>query len=579
MLALLRCALALVVILSASWVARAQEALVLLKRVEIDLGSSIEFIDLSETKGAYRALRIKAVEGRITLADVTIRYLDRTAHSEQRRIVLLAGERTREIHPQNVGRILEEMVLEIEPAPGSKAVLEIYGRQSPEDVLRDRAQERPPPAVSSGRGKKKKAKKGSSRTFSTAPPPTAAPDAAPTAPTGSDQPPPAPAAREAAPPSEQPRSAPPPPEIAAAGGRLPCVEENVCTPVQVFFGTNRERADLPTRVAFSWKDSGGLALGSAVVTVPRQARRDTGAILRPTWWDSYVLRVPPEGDPARHFVIVANRFEIYADEAGFRAAVSRHMADAGDYKDHAFVYVHGYRVGFDDALYRTAQIAYDLGAPRPQDGVIVPFGTAFLYSWPSAGQLKDYAYDQESARLAVQHLKAFLETIIYRSGVKHVHLIAHSMGNVPLLNALGEFIGRDTAGAKVSQVILASPDMGTREFKTLAAQLKPLADGFTLYASASDFALEASRKVHKNEPRAGDVVDGKPIITTGVDTIDISAITTCYFCFGHDEYVQQTELLNDIAQLMRAGLRPPHSRTQSFKLQVETEGPFWRYQR
>lgn len=359
---------------------------------------------------------------------------------------------------------------------------------------------------------------------------------------------------------------------------LACVVENTCTPVQVFFGTNRGREDLTTRIAFGWKDSGALALGGAVVTVPRRVTRETGSIQLPTWWDRYVLRVPAEGDPARHFVIVPDRFEIYSDEAQFLAAVSRHMTTAGDYKDHAFVYVHGYRVGFDDALYRTAQIAYDLGSPRAEDGVIVPFGTPFLYSWPSAAQLKDYAYDQESARLSVQHLRQFLELVVARTGVKHVHLVAHSMGNVPLLNALGQFIGGETAGAKINQVILAAPDMGTREFKSLADQIQPLATGFTLYASSSDLALEASRRVHKNEPRAGDVVGGKPVIAAGVDTIDISAITTCYFCFGHDEYVEQSELLNDIAQLMRAGLRPPHSRTQSFKYQTDPDGAFWRFQ-
>jgi esterase/lipase superfamily enzyme len=320
-----------------------------------------------------------------------------------------------------------------------------------------------------------------------------------------------------------------------------------------------------------------LALGSAVVSVPRKVQRESGAILRPTWWDRYVLRVPPEGDPSRHFVIIPNLFEVYSDEASFLAAVARHREQAGDYKDHAFVYVHGYRVDFDYGLYRTAQMAYDLGTARAEDGVVVPFGTAFLYSWPSAGQLKDYAYDQESARLSVGHLRSFLRLVIEKTGVKHVHLVAHSMGNVPLLNALNDLGRTGVSGAKVSQVILAAPDMGTREFRTLAAEIQARANGFTLYASSSDLAMEASRKVHKNEPRAGDVVDGKPVITAGVDTIDISAITTCYFCFGHDEYVEQSELLNDIATLLQRGIRPPDTRTHSFRLQ-SGELPYWRYQ-
>ncbi len=37
--------------------------------------------------------------------------------------------------------------------------------------------------------------------------------------------------------------------------------------------------------------------------------------------------------------------------------------------------MHGYNTSFDNALYRTAQIAYDLDFD----------GATFLYSWPSGG--------------------------------------------------------------------------------------------------------------------------------------------------------------------------------------------------
>jgi esterase/lipase superfamily enzyme len=555
----------------------AQERLVLLKTIELDLGETTRTIDLSDTQGAFRALRVKAVQGRVTFTDIVVGYRNRANHNETRRIFLLPGERTREINPTGVSHFLAEMTFETVLAPGNRATIEIHGRQTPEDAARVR--DRPSPSISSqGRGGKKKAAKRRAPSLEDAESETATGNEATT--NEIAEPPETPrAAAEAPPPPPVELQAPGPVTRSATAAPLPCVVDNTCTPVQVFFGTNRVKEELPSRIAFSWRDSGALQLGGAVVTVPRRVRRESGDILRPSWWDRYVLRVPPEGDPARHFVIVPHLLQVYGSEADFLAAVARRMAVAGDYKDHAFVYVHGYRVGFDDALFRTAQIAYDLGAPRAGDGAIEPFGTAFLYSWPSAGALKDYAYDQESARVAVRHLEDFLDLIVEKTGVKFVHLIAHSMGNVPLLNALGHIVAKgETTGAKVAQVVLASPDMSQREFKALAGQIQPLVRGLTLYASSSDFALGASRRVHKNEPRAGDVVGGKPIIATGVDSIDISAITTCYFCFGHDEYVEQSDLLGDIAKLMRAGLRPPHSRTQRFKPEDLTEGLFWRYQ-
>ena len=561
---------------------RAEDALVLLKTIDGALDTGSHVADLTDTKGAYRALRLKLVSGRVLLSNIVLGYAREPDHTERRRIELLAGERTREINPTPEGRFLTGITLAFERMAGGRALIEVYGRQSPEDAARDR--EPPAPLADQDPRPAKKKKK------------AARPKRAPREETA--EPPPSPPAggedREAArapsietapapamPPSPgiatAPKSEPTRTRSAALASPVACVVENTCTPVRVFFGTNRTREDLPRRIAFSWRNAGELSLGSAVVTVPRKVRRESGTITRPTWWDSYVLRVPPEGDPERHFVIVPNLFEVYSDEASFLGAVGRHREHAGDYKDHAFIYVHGYRVDFDYGLYRAAQMAYDLGSVRQEDGVIVPFGTAFLYSWPSAGALKDYAYDQENARLAVDHLRRFLELVIRKTGVAHVHLVAHSMGNVPLLNAMSQ-LGAETQGATVSQVILAAPDMGTHEFQELAGRIKPVAGGFTLYASSSDVAMEASRKVHKNVPRAGDVVDGKPAVAAGIDTIDISAITTCYFCFGHDEYVEQSALLNDIAMLMQRGIRPPETRTPAFRLQSEGALPFWRYQ-
>jgi len=58
------------------------------------------------------------------------------------------------------------------------------------------------------------------------------------------------------------------------------------------------------------------------------------------------------------------------------------------------------------------------------------------YSWPSSGALKDYKYDFDSARFAVEHLEAFLKIVASRYGATNVHVIAHSMGNWPILAVL-----------------------------------------------------------------------------------------------------------------------------------------------
>ncbi len=378
---------------------------------------------------------------------------------------------------------------------------------------------------------------------------------------------------------------------------ISCVEQGTCAPVQVFYGTNRRPEGRQPALKFGWRDDGKLNLGRAVVTVPLGGDRRVGQVPVPGWLDLIFWRIPREGDPKRHFVIVRDRMRMFAAREDFVSAVRRYMARAA-FKDHAFVFVHGYAVSFDEGLKRTAQLAYDLGTPNlaqlvASGGVTsrephAPFGTPFLYSWPSNGRFAGYVSDIEKARRAVDHLKTFLKLVIEQTGARRVHLIAHSMGNVALLNALKEYVEErkdGQQGAELDQVVLAAPDMSPLEFGQIAGRIRPLANGMTLYASARDAAMLASRNVHDGY-RVGDVVEGRPAallsvpgVAKLVDTIDISDITDCYFCSGHVEYVEQPELLGDIARLLRRGTRPPHQRSPQLQQRATSGEPFWRYLR
>ncbi len=72
------------------------------------------------------------------------------------------------------------------------------------------------------------------------------------------------------------------------------------------------------------------------------------------------------------------------------------LAQSQRFKDHAVVFIHGYNTSFDFAIYRTAQVAYDLKFD----------GAAFAYSWPSGGGLASYTYDRESSGQAEPYLKS-----------------------------------------------------------------------------------------------------------------------------------------------------------------------------
>lgn len=354
-----------------------------------------------------------------------------------------------------------------------------------------------------------------------------------------------------------------------------CVKAKTCTAIPVFFGTDRNQTTAGDRISFGTERAGKLQLGRVYVTVPR-ANREPGELNVPSGWSSW-LPWSSGSDATRHFTIPKTGISIYASEADFIAEVKQHMSAAGGtFKDHAFVYVHGYRVPWEFAAMRTAQIAYDLSPGN------APFGTAFLYSWPSGGAAADYQYDVDSSRLAIPHLVEYLRIVAERTGAQNVHVIAHSMGNFPLMHALSE-IGRSAPEVKINQVILAAPDVDKVEFETIAAGIGKVAKGVTLYASSSDYALLLSRLGRRNTPRAGDVKEPPgPALVSGIDTVDISRLSTglfSWFSWNHDKYADSSVLLNDISVLFRKGERPPNLRNLSFRPEPPQSDPakFWRY--
>lgn len=218
-------------------------------------------------------------------------------------------------------------------------------------------------------------------------------------------------------------------------------------------------------------------------------------------------------DTAKHFTLQ----EISAlTKEQMLALVKERLAKSANFKDHAFVFVHGFNTSFDYALYRTAQIAYDLkfdGAP-------------FVYSWPSGGKVASYTYDRGSAEQAEPHLAEFLDIVVKESGAKSISLIAHSMGNELLLRVLERLRPSAPEGVTISQVILAAPDVDRDKFMNIAREITDFAKGVTLYAASNDRALGYSARFWGGVPRAGDVPSTGPLIVPGVDTIDVSEVST-----------------------------------------------------
>ncbi len=271
---------------------------------------------------------------------------------------------------------------------------------------------------------------------------------------------------------------------------------------------------------------GSLELGTCEVSIPQ--KHQTGELEAPS-----LLRFEFSSAPGKYVTLLGVNRETTDDfYADMKATLgkSKHKS--------VFVFVHGYNVTFEDAARRTAQIAYDLkfdGAP-------------VLYSWPSQGGLLQYAVDETNVAWTVPHLKQFLTEVAQRAGADQVHLIAHSMGNRALTEALRDLAFLpDDARPKFSEVLLTAPDIDADVFKSdIAPAVVKTAKRVTLYASSNDEALAISKTLH-GYPRAGD--GGRElVVVNGLETIDVSEVDTSFL--GHSYYGDSDSVLSDMCEII-----------------------------
>lgn len=344
--------------------------------------------------------------------------------------------------------------------------------------------------------------------------------------------------------------------------------------VGVFFGTTRrqeaDRNKGERRLAtFSGEEGMGLTLGRAVVTVPFE--REVGSIPRPDF-NVIVARLALRSeDPKKDFTIAAVDVR---DRTDFIADLKKMAGQAKLFPRQAFVFVHGYNVSFEDAIFRTAQITHDIGFDGPP----------ITFSWPSRGGTWDYKHDVDTAKASRDQLHELLALVASETGVESVNVIAHSMGNDPLLEVLSKQGDIRQAGGiaqnlKLKELLLASPDVSRKTFEQLVYKIQGMVrGGVTLYASANDRALMASKKVASGLARAGDVPEREgPLIVAGVETIDVSEANTSFFSVNHSTFADRQHLVEDIRLLLERGKHPPNERFPIYRVAGTYPRIYWRY--
>lgn len=387
-----------------------------------------------------------------------------------------------------------------------------------------------------------------------------------------------------------------------------CHKERDCTIVPVLFGTTRmidysvsaekegqfvNQKATPFLDVFD-TDSNFASLGEALVSVPGEVSKDNNELFRPSKGLSVLgVRFGSERlDADEHYIFKA--YTKYTEDE-FQMRLND--------KKRAFVYIHGYQTSFVDATFRAAQLA-TVGEFK---------GAPIVFSWPSMKGLskEKYVEAKQNAQKSAEKLKGFLQLVSDALGTDELHIVAHSMGNYALLNAIKELERNPEESDRPTfdQVIMAAPDLSVPEYQSLVQELGSISKGATLYASRKDFALKLSQATCRgrrkdledlyhsltpNElaeleeltctPRAGYVPqppENVPVLADGVDAIDVSEVDRGIYNplseANHTYHFADSEVFFDMILLMDPKRRaPPHKRQPNIARKEDEEGhEYW----
>lgn len=326
--------------------------------------------------------------------------------------------------------------------------------------------------------------------------------------------------------------------LGACGGRATSVLQPMpnlvpgAKEVSLLVATTRAPTGEADGLLFTGERGRGLSLLEIGVSVP--PAHQAGEV---EWPESL------PADPTKHFTTTRIRNFARAEaQAAFRSKLARTGSK------HVLVFVHGYNNGFEDAVYRFAQIVHDSGAPV----------TPVLFTWPSRARTLSYPYDRESANFSRDALESVLQALSREPGVAQVSILAHSMGNWVTLEALRQMAIRNgSIPAKIANVMMAAPDVDIDVAGTQLRGMGPRLPKLTLFVSQDDRALAFSRLLWGSTARLGSIdPEQEPYRSAleryGVTVLDLTRLSTGD-TMNHAKFAASPDVVQLIGRRLAAG--------------------------
>jgi esterase/lipase superfamily enzyme len=243
------------------------------------------------------------------------------------------------------------------------------------------------------------------------------------------------------------------------------------------------------------------------------------------------------------------------------------------------IYVHGYKVVFDNPVLVTTELWHFLG----YDGVAIAF------AWPATPSRLAYFSDIETAALSAFNLRLLIEYLAEETDAESINIIGYSAGTRVVIDALGQLAlihartpqEESKRELPIGQVILVGSDYDRGLFAAnLMDGMLKISKNLTIYASETDRALSLSQWLFGRN-RLGQMWTQRPLKphvqaylekNESLRIIDVTKAESAGAGNGHAYFRSSPWVSSDILVSLHFGLPPAQRGLDKFP-----DMPVWHF--
>ncbi|MBP6877066.1 MAG: alpha/beta hydrolase [Phenylobacterium sp.] len=244
----------------------------------------------------------------------------------------------------------------------------------------------------------------------------------------------------------------------------------------------------------------------------------------------------------------------------FAGAIDAKLSGAAE-KD-VYIYVHGYKVGFENPILVGSELWHFLGYK----------GVFIAYSWPATPKASAYIGDSDTAAGMARNLRELVAFIEANTQAERIHIIGYSAGTRLVARAVEQMAmfnqgaGERRLGAKLENVILVGSDIDRAVFGAyLADGVADVPRRWTIYVSGTDSALRFSSllagharlgRMWRNQELTPQIASYLKSHEGRVDMVNVTGVAGAETANGHGYFRSSPWVSSDVLMTLAYNLSP-----------------------